>query len=107
MHAGEFPDGSSTLVAKIDQASGNLNTLSGIRWRGYTPESLRNFCAAIGVSKTNGIIELAMLEHYLREDLNKRALRVMAVLRPLKLVIDNYPEGQMEEMEAINNPEDA
>src|SRR5947209_881313 len=84
-----------------------MPTLSGIRRRGYTPESLRNFCAAIGVSKTNGIIELAMLEHYLREDLNKRALRVMAVLRPLKLVIDNYPEGQVEEMEAINNPEDA
>ena len=84
-----------------------MPTLSGIRRRGYTPESLRNFCAAIGVSKTNGIIELAMLEHYLREDLNKRAPRVMAVLRPLKLVIDNYPEGQVEEMEAINNPEDA
>src|SRR5947209_14589682 len=84
-----------------------MPTLSGIRRRGYTPESLRNFCAAIGVSKTNGIIELAMLEHYLREDLNRRALRVMAVLRPLKLVIDNYPEGQVEQMEAINNPEDA
>jgi glutaminyl-tRNA synthetase len=84
-----------------------MPTLSGIRRRGYTPEALRNFCAAIGVSKTNGVIELAMLEHYLREDLNKRALRVMAVLRPLKLVIDNYPEGQVEEMEAINNPEDA
>src|SRR5947209_11844730 len=83
-----------------------MPTLSGIRRRGYTPESLRNFCAAIGVSKTNGIIELALLEHYLREDLNKRALRVMAVLRPLKLVIDNYPEGQVEEMDAINNPED-
>src|SRR5205085_9007581 len=84
-----------------------MPTLSGMRRRGYTPEAIRNFCAAIGVSKTNGIIELAMLEHYLREDLNRRALRVMAVLRPLKLVIDNYPEGQVEEMEAINNPEDA
>src|SRR5436305_655672 len=84
-----------------------MPTLSGIRRRGYTPEALRNFCAAIGVSKTNGVIELAMLEHHLREDLNKRALRVMAVLRPLKVVIDNYPEGQVEEMEAINNPEDA
>src|SRR5947208_12405627 len=83
-----------------------MPTLSGIRRRGYTPESLRNFCAAIGVSKTNGVIELAMLEHHLREDLNKRALRVMAVLRPLKLVIDNYPEGQVEQMDAINNPED-
>jgi glutaminyl-tRNA synthetase len=84
-----------------------MPTLSGIRRRGYTPEALRNFCAAIGVSKTNGIIELAMLEHFLREDLNKRALRVMAVLRPLRVVIDNYPEGQVEEMEAVNNPEDA
>ena len=84
-----------------------MPTLSGIKRRGYTPEALRNFCAAIGVSKTNGVIELAMLEHHLREDLNKRALRVMAVLRPLKVVIDNYPEGLVEEMEAINNPEDA
>ena len=83
-----------------------MPTLSGMRRRGYTPESIRNFCAAIGVSKTNGIIELAMLEHYLREDLNKRAPRVMAVLRPLKVVIDNYPEGQTEEMDAVNNPED-
>ena len=84
-----------------------MPTLSGVRRRGYTPEALRNFCAAIGVSKTNGTIELAMLEHYLREDLNKRASRVMAVLRPLKLVIDNYPEDKVEQMEAVNNPEDA
>jgi glutaminyl-tRNA synthetase len=84
-----------------------MPTLSGLRRRGYTPEALRNFCNSIGVSKTNGTIELAMLEHFLREDLNKRALRVMAVLRPLRLVIDNYPEGQVEEMDAINNPEDA
>ena len=83
-----------------------MPTLSGVRRRGYTPEALRNFCNSIGVSKTNGTIELAMLEHFLREDLNKRALRVMAVLRPLKLVIDNYPEGQTEELDAINNPED-
>jgi glutaminyl-tRNA synthetase len=83
-----------------------MPTLSGMRRRGYTPEAIRNFCAAIGVSKTNGIIELAMLEHYLREDLNKRAPRVMAVLRPLRVVIDNYPEGQTEEMDAVNNPED-
>ncbi len=68
---------------------------------------MRNFCGAIGVSKTNGIIELGLLEHYVREDLNKRAPRVMAVLRPLSVVIDNYPEGQVEEMEAVNNPEDA
>src|SRR3954468_3909920 len=84
-----------------------MPTLSGIRRRGYTPEALRNFCGAIGVSKTNGTIELGLLEHYLREDLNKRALRVMAVLRPLRVVIDNYPEDQVEEMEAVNNPEDA
>jgi len=84
-----------------------MPTLSGVRRRGYTPEALRNFCAAIGASKTNGSIELAMLEHFVREDLNRRSPRVMAVLRPLKVVIDNYPEGQVEEMEAINNPEDA
>jgi len=83
-----------------------MPTISGIRRRGYTSEAVRNFCNAIGVSKTNGSIELAMLEHFVREDLNKRASRVMAVLRPLKLVIDNYPEGQVEEMDAINNPED-
>jgi glutaminyl-tRNA synthetase len=83
-----------------------MPTLSGLRRRGYTPEAIRNFVAAVGVSRTNGIIELAMLEHFLREDLNKRALRVMAVLRPLKVVIDNYPEGQVEQMDAVNNPED-
>ena len=84
-----------------------MPTLSGVRRRGYTPEALRNFCNSLGVSKTNGTIELAMLEHFLREDLNKRVPRVMAVLRPLKLVIDNYPEGKVEEMDAVNNPEDA
>jgi glutaminyl-tRNA synthetase len=83
-----------------------MPTLSGMRRRGYTPEAIRNFVSAAGVSRTNGIVELAMLEHYVREDLNKRAPRVMAVLRPLKVVIDNYPENQVEEMEAINNPED-
>ena len=83
-----------------------MPTLVGIRRRGFTPEALRNFCSSIGVTKTNGTIELEMLEHFVREDLNKRALRVMAVLRPLKLVIDNYPENRMEEMEAVNNPED-
>jgi len=83
-----------------------MPTLSGIRRRGYPPEAIRNFVASIGVSKTEGIIELAMLEHFVREDLNKRARRVMAVLRPLKVVIDNYPEGQVEEMDAVNNPED-
>src|SRR4030081_787826 len=83
-----------------------MPTLGGIRRRGYTPEAIRNFCGAIGVSKTNGSIELAMLEHFAREDLNKRAPRAMAVLRPLKVVIDNYPENQVEEMDAVNNPED-
>ncbi len=84
-----------------------MPTLSGIRRRGYTPEALRNFSTSIGLSKTNGTIELGRLEYFVREDLNKRAPRVMAVLRPLKVVIDNYPEGQVEEMDAINNPEDA
>jgi glutaminyl-tRNA synthetase len=84
-----------------------MPTLVGIRRRGYTPEAIRNFCGAIGASKTNGVIELAMLEHFVREDLNKHAPRVMAVLRPLKVVIDNYPENQVEEMDAVNNPEDA
>ena len=83
-----------------------MPTLVGIRRRGYTPEAIRNFCNSIGVSKTNGVIELAMLEHFVREDLNKRAPRVMAVLRPLKVVIDNYPENQVEQMDAVNNPED-
>ena len=84
-----------------------MPTISGIRRRGYTPEALRNFCNAIGVSKTNGTIELSLLEHFLREDLNKRVPRVMAVLRPLRVVIDNYPGDLTEEMEAVNNPEDA
>ena len=83
-----------------------MPTLSGIRRRGYPAEAIRNFCAAIGVSKTNGTLELAMLEHYIREYLNKRAPRVMAVLRPLKVVIDNYPENQVEQVDAVNNPED-
>ena len=83
-----------------------MPTLSGIRRRGYTPEALHNFCAAIGASKTNGTIELAMLEHYVREDLNRRSLRAMAVLRPLKVVIDNYPEGQSDELQLVNNQED-
>src|SRR5665213_1142628 len=84
-----------------------MPSLSGIRRRGYTPEAIRNFCGSIGVSKTNGIIELRLLEHYVREDLNKRAPRVMAVLKPLRVVIENYPEGRTEELEAVNNPEDA
>jgi glutaminyl-tRNA synthetase len=83
-----------------------MPTLSGIRRRGYTPEAIRNFCAAIGVSRTNGTTDLAMLEHFVRDDLNLRAPRVSAVLRPLKVVIDNYPENQVEQLEAVNNPED-
>ncbi len=83
-----------------------MPTLSGIRRLGYTPEAIRNFVWAAGVSRTNGTTDLAMLEHFVREDLNKRAQRVMAVLRPLKLVIDNYPDDQIEDMEAVNNPED-
>jgi glutaminyl-tRNA synthetase len=83
-----------------------MPTLSGMRRRGYTPEAIRKFVGAVGVSRTNGIVELEMLEHFVREDLNRRSARVMAVLHPLKVVIDNYPEGQVEQMDAVNNPED-
>jgi glutaminyl-tRNA synthetase len=83
-----------------------MPTISGLRRRGYTPEAIRNFCARIGVSKFDGIIDMAWLEEAVRDDLNKRAPRVMGVLRPLKVVIDNYPEGQVEELDAVNNPED-
>jgi glutaminyl-tRNA synthetase len=83
-----------------------MPTISGLRRRGYTPEAIRNFCARIGISKFDGVIDMAWLEDSLREDLNKRAPRVMAVLRPLRVVIDNYPEGKTEELEAVNNPED-
>ncbi|MFH0981714.1 MAG: glutamine--tRNA ligase/YqeY domain fusion protein [Planctomycetota bacterium] len=83
-----------------------MPTLSGLRRRGYTPEAIRNFVRRIGVAKFNSIVDIAVLENSIREDLNKRAPRVMAVLRPLRVVIDNYPEGQVEELEAVNNPED-
>lgn len=83
-----------------------MPTLAGFRRRGYTPEAIRAFCERIGVAKRNSTVDIAMLEHSLREDLNKRAQRVMAVLRPLKVVIENYPEGRVEELEAVNNPED-
>jgi glutaminyl-tRNA synthetase len=83
-----------------------MPTISGLRRRGYTPESIRAFCERIGVSKYEGTIEMAWLEDALRDDLNKNAQRRMAVLRPLKVVIDNYPEGQTEELDAVNNPED-
>jgi glutaminyl-tRNA synthetase len=100
------------LLALVQQGTVNgwddprMPTISGMRRRGYTPEAIRNFCKRIGVSKTNGIIELSLLEYFVRDDLNRRADRVMAVLKPLKVVIDNYPEGQVELMEAVNNPED-
>ncbi len=83
-----------------------MPTLAGFRRRGYTPEAIRNFCERIGVAKRNSVVDIAMLEHCLREDLNKRAPRVMAVLRPIKVVLENYPEGQIEELDAVNNPED-
>jgi glutaminyl-tRNA synthetase len=82
-----------------------MPTLSGLRRRGYTPESIRDFCARIGVAKKENVIDVAQLEHSIREDLNKHAPRVMAVLRPLKVVITNYPEGQTEDVDVINNPE--
>jgi len=83
-----------------------LPTICGLRRRGYSPESIRNFCKRIGVNKFNSTVDVALLEHCLREDLNRCSPRVMAVLRPLKVVIDNYPEGKVEKLEAINNPED-
>ncbi len=83
-----------------------MPTLSGMRRRGYTPESIRAFCEMIGVARRDNTIEMSMLEHCVREDLNSTAPRVMGVLRPLKVVIENYPEGQVEELEAVNNPED-
>ncbi|GIK41218.1 MAG: glutamine--tRNA ligase [Chloroflexota bacterium] len=83
-----------------------MPTLSGLRRRGYTPAAIRNFCEEIGVAKANSTIQIARLENCLRDDLNKRAPRAMAVLRPLRVVIDNYPEGLVEEMDAVNNPED-
>ena len=83
-----------------------MPTLSGMRRRGYTPESIRVFCERIGVAKRENTVEMAMLEHCVRDDLNKRSLRAMAVLNPLRLVIENYPDGQVEELEAVNNPED-
>lgn len=83
-----------------------MPTLSGLRRRGYTPESIRNFCDRIGVAKSESIADIALLEHCLREELNKTSQRVMGVLRPLRVIIDNYPEDEVEELEAINNPED-
>ncbi len=84
-----------------------MPSLSGLRRRGYTPESVRDFCERIGVAKRESTVDIALLEHCLREDLNKRAPRVMVVLRPLRLVVDNYPEDQVEDLDAVNNPEDS
>ena len=97
-------------LVKEEHVSGwddpRMPTISGMRRRGYTPESIRDFCERLGVAKANSTVEMALLEYCLREDLNKRATRVMVVLRPLKLTIINYPEGQIEELTAENNPED-
>ena len=84
-----------------------MPTISGLRRRGYTPETIQDFCERIGVAKADSVVDIALLEHCLREDLNKCALRVMAVLRPIRVVLDNYPEGKTEELEAENNPEDS
>jgi len=84
-----------------------MPTIAGLRRRGYTPEAIRDFCGRIGVAKKDSVVDVALLEHCLREDLNRRAERRMAVLRPLRLVIENYPEGRVEELDAVNNPEDA
>jgi glutaminyl-tRNA synthetase len=84
-----------------------MPTLSGLRRRGYTPEAIRTFIDRIGVAKNESLVDIALLEHCLREDLNQRAQRVMTVLNPLRIVIENYPEDQVEEMDAVNNPEDA
>src|SRR5262249_30134497 len=83
-----------------------MPTIAGLRRRGYTPEAIRDFCERIGVAKKDSVGDVALLGHRLREDLNRRARRASAVLRPLRLVIDNYPEGQAETLEAVNNPED-
>ncbi len=92
------------LVAGWDDP--RLPTLKGLRRRGVTPEAIRAFCEHIGVAKRDAIVEMQLLEHFIREDLNKRSPRAMAVLRPLKVVLDNYPEGVVEELDAVNNPED-
>jgi glutaminyl-tRNA synthetase len=93
------------LVAGWDDP--RMPTLAGLRRRGYTPEAIRDFCARIGVAKKENVIDVALLEHTVREDLNRRAQRALAVIRPLKVVVTNYPEGRVEEVEAVNNPEDA
>jgi glutaminyl-tRNA synthetase len=93
------------LVAGWDDP--RMPTIAGLRRRGYTPEAIRDFCVRIGVAKKENVIDVALLEHTVREDLNRRALRTLAVLRPLKVVIDNYADGRVEQLDAVNNPEDA
>jgi glutaminyl-tRNA synthetase len=93
------------LVAGWDDP--RMPTLAGMRRRGYTPEAIRDFCSRVGVAKKANVIDLALLEHTVREDLNRRAQRALAVLRPLKVILENYPEDRVEEVEAVNNPEDA
>jgi glutaminyl-tRNA synthetase len=100
------------LLALVEQriVSGwddpRMPTIAGIRRRGFTPEAVRDFCARIGVAKKENVIDIALLEHTVREDLNRRALRGLAVVRPLRVVIENYPPGQVEHVDAVNNPED-
>jgi len=101
------------LLALVEQRLVNgwddprMPTIAGIRRRGFTPEAVRDFCARIGVAKKENVIDIALLEHTVREDLNRRAARALAVVRPLKVVIENYPEGREEHVDAVNNPEDA
>src|SRR5207253_3554946 len=83
-----------------------MPTITGLRRRGYTPEAIRDFCARIGVAKKENVIDVAQLEHSVREHLNRCAPRVMVVLRPIRVIITNYPEGQVEHLDVINNPED-
>jgi glutaminyl-tRNA synthetase len=100
------------LIQLVDEGYVNgwddprLPTMCGLRRRGFTPEAIRNFCDRIGLAKRDSVVDVALLEFSVREDLNKRAPRVMGVLRPLKVVIENYPEGQVDELDAVNNPED-
>jgi glutaminyl-tRNA synthetase len=93
------------LVAGWDDP--RMPTIAGLRRRGFTPESIRDFCERIGVAKKENVIDVALLEHTVREDLNRRAQRALAVIRPLKVVVTNYPEGRVENVDAVNNPEDA
>ena len=101
------------LLALVEQRIVNgwddprMPTIAGIRRRGFTPEAVRDFCARIGVAKKENVIDVALLEHTVREDLNRRARRALAVVRPLKVVIENYPDDRTEYLEAVNNPEDA